>query len=398
MSDFEALALLESRGIGPTLETAAAALGSSLEQWSLLRVHHRPGAGVTGIYAVRYVHGGGRLDAFLCVTTGQVPGHPHRSVRLRGPKDEALLAWSHPHDPMLPGMSWACSAESVGAALFEGRTPNIEAVSYRPLRRAVLHAEGGGTSRFLKVLRRGHAGPLGRRHELLLGSGVPAPQPVESPGEDVLVTEAAEGTPLAAQLMADGARELEPLALVDLLGRFPRAAMDLPARQPWASRVADYARGAEAVLPEEAGRIADLAVRVHRLVAAAPAGPTVPTHGDFYEGNLLVTDGEVTGLLDVDALGPGHLVDDLACFLAHLAVLPSLDERYVHVPLTLERFQEAYENVVDGAALYARAAGVALTLVAGAKLSAPVRAGWSWQEDAYRRLAVAENFLRTAES
>ncbi len=81
-----------------------------------------------------------------------------------------------------------------------------------------------------------------------------------------------------------------------------------------------------------------MASGIDDAVRASDGGPLVPPHGDFYEGNLLNTDGAVTGLLDVDAVGPGHLVDDLACFVGHVAVLPALHPGYARVPQALLRF------------------------------------------------------------
>jgi aminoglycoside phosphotransferase (APT) family kinase protein len=124
----------------------------------------------------------------------------------------------------------------------------------------------------------------------------------------------------------------------------------------------------------------------------------VPSHGDFYEANLLVSGGGVSGLLDVDAVGPGHLVDDLGCFLGHLLVLPSLDPGYIHVPAAAERFTAAFEEHVDPAALRARAAGVALTLVAGAKRrAAGAASAVPWRTDALQRLAAAEMLAASAQ-
>src|SRR5690606_15141007 len=76
----------------------------------------------------------------------------------------------------------------------------------------------------------------------------------------------------------------------------------------------------------------------------------------------------LTGLLDVDSAGPGHRVDDLACLLGHMSVLPLLDpEAYRLVPGTFARWLAAADALVDPAALRARAAGVVLSLVAGAR-------------------------------
>ena len=392
MSEADELALLEGSGMGAVLDAAATALAGPLEHWDLRGLHHRPGAGITGIYAIQYGTSTGSAEGFLCVTTRRVPGVHPRSVRLAGPCGTALLVWSHPNDPLLPGLRWACDPQSVGPALFGVRAAGLATLGYRPMRRAVLRAEGAGETRYLKVLPAGRAAALRRRHDQLIGAGLPVPQPVGSPGADVLVTMPAAGTPLAQRLMVNGAAEIQPQALIDLLDRFPRAVLELPEKQPWSARARDYARAAVAALPEESARITRLALQVEEMVRSAPAGPIVATHGDFHEGNLLVADGAVTGVLDLDAVGPGHLVDDLGCFLAHLAVLPSVDERYRHVPDAVRRFQEAFEERVDPAALRARAAGVALTLIAGARNTRGQRAG-GWRAGALGRLQAAEAFL-----
>lgn len=392
MSEADELALLEGSGMGAVLEEAATALAGPLEHWELRGLHHRPGAGVTGIYALRYGMPGGSVEGFLCVTTRRVAGDFPRSVRLAGPGGTVLLVWSHPHDPLLPGLGWACDPRSVGPALFGVRAAGLTTLGYRPMRRAVLRAEGAGETRYLKVLPAGGAAALRRRHDQLISAGLPAPQPVASPGADVLVTMPAAGTPLAQRFMVNGAAEVHPQVLIDLLDSFPRTVLEFPEKQPWSARVRDYSRAAVAALPEESARITRLALRVEELVRSAPAGPIVATHGDFHEGNLLVADGGITGVLDLDAVGPGHLVDDLGCFLAHLAVLPSVDERYRHVPDAVRRFQEAFEEHVDPAALRARAAGVALTLIAGARNTRGQQAGGR-RAEALGRLQAAEAFL-----
>ncbi|WP_258935219.1 phosphotransferase [Nesterenkonia pannonica] len=111
--------------------------------------------------------------------------------------------------------------------------------------------------------------------------------------------------------------------------------MDLPAREAWTDRLPSYASAAQAALPEAAPRIAALRDLILTELTVTDRGPVVPAHGDFYEANMLMQGGTVSCLLDVDALGPGHRVDDLACFLGHLAVLPAVDPRYVHVPWPL---------------------------------------------------------------
>ncbi|MGO2741690.1 MAG: serine kinase, partial [Cellulosimicrobium funkei] len=97
----------------------------------------------------------------------------------------------------------------------------------------------------------------------------------------------------------------------------------------------------------------------------------------------------VAALLDVDTLGPGHRVDDLACLVGHLAVLPALAPTvYGGVGGLVERCLAVFGTAVDLVGLRARAAGVVLSLVPGAG-SRELAEAW---------LAVADGLLPVPES
>ncbi|WP_051477115.1 phosphotransferase, partial [Arthrobacter sp. Br18] len=369
--------MLESGAAGTLLAAALRCMGYPLRSWRLLQIHSRPGAGVTGVYSV--AAGAGREAAapapsFLCVTTAVLPSEAEGIVSLRGARQQTFSVWAHPRDPLLPGLVWATDPGAVsalfapadGAGMLRGPA-SLRTAGYRPLRRAVIIAELGGERRYLKVLRRGQGEELLGRHRLLRDAGIPVPEATAVPGEDVVSMHQAAGRPLAGLLLKDGAAGVDPHALVGLVQGLPAAVLGLPRHPPWSERVRTYGRSAAAVLPASAQRIHALSATIDDLVRSTDAGPVVPSHGDFYEANLLITGGRVSGLLDIDALGPGHLVDDLGCFLGHLAVLPAVHREYVHIPAALERFAGIFGRYVEPAALYARAAGVALTLVAGAK-------------------------------
>jgi aminoglycoside phosphotransferase len=404
----ETMALLESDAPADLLKKALAGVGWDLGSWQLASLHHRPGAGVTGIFSVqvrRARRSPGRsrtapapAPAYACITSCAVP-HPADGVVVfhrRG--TDALAVWAHPADPLLPGLPLALDQERATALAFgPGHDPRATVLglrSYRPLRRAVVLADNGEERRYLKVLRRKGAGPLADRHRMLRAAGVPAPVVAGDPVQDVVAMHPAPGTPFAELLMRDGAAEVDPQALVEVLRALPRAVLSLPVRPPWAARVRDYGEGAVAALPAQAARIRHLAAGIDEVVRSSDGGPLVPTHGDFYEGNLLITGGAVSGLLDVDALGPGRLVDDLGCFLGHIAVLPGLHAGYTHVPEALLRFLRAFDRSVDPVALRGRAAAVSLTLIAGARRSG-ADGGTS---EAVSRLEVAEQFLEEARS
>jgi hypothetical protein len=384
--------LLESPAMGEPLELAVNTLGGSIRSWHLAKLQHRPGAGATGIYSVDVAFAD-RPDRteYVCITSSNVPDCGLSMVRLQNGGIN-LTAWLYPADPVLAGLPAACDPSAVAAAAFGGGTADLQMINYRPLRRAVLTAVQGQSRVFIKVVRPDRAQALLRRHRMLIDAGIPAPEALPGPGEGVAILREAAGTPLAQALMDDGALELDPQTLISLLRRLPEDVLGLSRRPAWAERAADYAKAAAAVLPGEQDRIFRLAERVRGLLSMTDAGPVVPTHGDFYEANILVDRGRITGLLDVDSLGPGHLVDDLACFIGHLAVLPAVHSAYVHVPEAMERFLRAFDTEVDPAGLRARAAGVALSLVAGAKT-----AGSSWEPDALQRLQAAEELAAQAD-
>lgn len=391
------IALLESAGMATVLQLALETSGVQLTDWKLLSIHHRPNAGITGVFETSYVDGQGRTGTgHISATTASVPETTTPVVRLAGSGDDvpALTLWQHPHDPLLPGLAWACNSEAVAAELFQRPAADVQlaTVSYRPLRRAVITASCGEEEVFLKVVRAGHAGPMYRRHRMLAEAGIPVPEPYGPPVHDVVALRKVTGTPLANELMANGAAALDPAALIQTLRRLPAEAMTLSQRPAWATKACDYAQAAAAALPAERDRIMGAAAQIIGLLPDTEPGPVVASHGDFYEANLLVDGGEITGLLDVDAVGPGLLVDDLACFIGHLAVLPAVDARYVHVPAAMTRFLAAFDAEVDPAGLRIRAAGVALSLVAGAKRTGRT----DWLADALGRLAAVEDLAASA--
>ncbi|GAA1132302.1 phosphotransferase [Citricoccus alkalitolerans] len=326
--------------------------------------------------------------------------------------DATWSAWFHPHDPLLTGLALASDPASVAALWGRGGTlVDLQTISYRPLRRAVLRAvvtdipgtpgapDASGTSAasgasgrrtvFLKVMRAGLATRLHHRHMVLAAAGVPVPVVLGPPVADVLAFEQGDGQVLANAIMANGARQVEPADVVGILDRMPADLLELPRRDAWSDRTSDYGHAAATALPDQARRIRSLVDHLQRQLTVTDRGPVVPTHGDFYEANLLVKNNRISCVLDIDGAGPGHRVDDLACFLGHLAVLPAVDRRYVHVDDALRRFHGYFKTGVDPAALTCRSAAVALSLVAGARDSERS----DWQRSARQRLDIAESLL-----
>jgi hypothetical protein len=362
------VAYLSGPGAGELVAAVLAGEGVTLQSWALDRVHHRPGVGVTiGLVVNWSPKGGGgpAVQEYFCVTTApldaRAAGRP--GVVTLAAEERSWYLWRHPGDPELPGLEAACRATEA----------DLDLVAYRPLRRAVVRvrprvgAAGGPGVTYRKVVRPRRAEALHRRHELLGSAGLPVPASLGWTPDGVVTLAALEGPSLAQALAADGASALDPQAFLDLLEAFPDGVLNLPRRAPWAEHARLYASGAALALPEEAPALRELGSRVAELVARTDPGPVVPTHGDLYEANLLVSGGTITGLLDIDSVGPGHRVDDLACLIGHALVLPCLaPATYPLVPAAVGRWLAAFDAVVDPAALRARVAAVVLSLVAGA--------------------------------
>lgn len=376
---------------GP-LTAALRPLGLVPLSFTHLRSHHRPGAGISALYRVQAEprrrgsavlsgqHTGGPVHLQVGATTASLaPEQTRHTVRgAVGTTDMRL--WVHPRDPVLTGLPWATNAAAVARGLFGGETDGEGAVlklaAYRPLRRAVIRAAFKEATVYLKVPQPDLAAGLRLRVEAAAAAGLPVPPllaiaPGEAPAsKTVLALGALPGQSLHRRLSSAPDADFEPGVLTELLAGLPAAALDFPRRPSWSERVLDYAAGSAAVLPAYAGRIMNCAREADAAVRAADAGPVVPTHGDFHGGNLLAISGrsgpQLSGLLDLDGLGPGHRVDDLACFLGHLFVLAALNPRVESLRGAAERCASAFGAETDPAALYPRSGAVALTLVAGA--------------------------------
>lgn len=390
------VALLTGPDAGDML-AAALGEGTTIRSWAVHSVHHRPGAGVTVGYTVQvdrppaFETPGGVIDDYVCATTGAItnPDQPGL-VRIDGP-GIIVHVWRHPADPELPALKTACDSAALSARL--GTNVSLELLSYRPTRRGVVRVTyPDGARAYAKVVRPAHAHSLAKRHNMLAEAGVPGPQVILSDPDGLILISEAMGTPLA-NLLASGmgqAADEVLYSLVSTLDALPFHATNLTRRPAWAERSAHYAHAASTVLPHLEQRFTILAEGIAHLMEHSDPGPVVPTHGDFYEANVLMNGHQVSGLIDVDSLGPGHRVDDLACLLGHVSVLPYLAPQvYPHVPRELERWAQLCEEMVDPVALMARCAGVTLSLVAGARRED----GREWMSDAEGRVAAAEMWL-----
>lgn len=393
------VSLLTGPSAHELLAAAVGTAGGELVRWRVRQVDHRPGRSVTTSYAARVRWGTHEQDETLGASTGTFPGPGTATpagVLTLSDGDRDVQVWRVPVDPGLPGLAAACDPAAVAAVLTRfgaACAPDqvrLRMRAYRPRRRAVVQADVPGGRLYLKVLRPHRAQELHERHRLLHGAGLPVPRSLGFTADGVVVLEPLLGEPMRPRLVTGGPVP-SGRALVELVDRFPRSVLDLPERKSWSHGAGHYASVVAAALPEAGERVRAVADAVLAAVRDAPADE--PCHGDLYEAQLLLDGPRVSGLLDVDSVGPGRRADDLACLLAHAHVLGLMrPEREERLGAIRADWLAAADAVLDPAEVRVRTAGVLLSLTTG-----PHRVQEDgWQEATLARVAAAERWLGAA--
>lgn len=330
-------------------------------------VHYRPGRDVSVGYQV-WLADGSDDEEYLVATTAAVDGE----VVTLDSDDYSFRVWRHPHDPVLTSTADAYDADTVASWLETARLDTgevrLESLAYRPMRRAVLRADADAGTWFVKVQRPTRHLEYLERMAVLGGAGI-TPPVVTVPATGVSITAAAHGVSLAQALAAwsmEGAVEPDVESILDLQRRIPCGVLTFDRRTDWVGALRGHGEAASVELPERADEVAALVRRLEKMADTASLGPVVPVHGDFYEANIFTRDGQATAVIDIESVGPGHLVDDLACLLGHLVVLPDLSQaHYAQLPALTERCWDAAAAFVHPPTLGARVAGLVLGLVSG---------------------------------
>ncbi|MGH2714507.1 MAG: aminoglycoside phosphotransferase family protein, partial [Thermoleophilaceae bacterium] len=257
-------------------------------------------------------------------------GHlPPPHVRAALLEDVGGLLQIYPVDRDLPALVRAAAPRKMGRLLGEllrhdGRLRlRVEIVRYRPGRKALLRYQlRCGERRY--VYAKAYAGPrAAHQHRLsnaLAAAGVPVPPVLGTvPQLEMVVHAAADGRPLLA--LRDVTEYASPLrAAAETLARLHGASIEglrsVPADHD-ASLVRRSAETLAVLLPEHDLWIHELAAAIAAALAAIPER-RAPIHGDFYDDQVLVSDGRVT-LLDFDEARLGNPLVDVGNFLAHVS-------------------------------------------------------------------------------
>ncbi|MEL4358073.1 MULTISPECIES: aminoglycoside phosphotransferase family protein [unclassified Luteococcus] len=391
--------LLTTQEAEPLLRAAVEHAGGSLLDWRLDHVDHDPQRSTTATYAARVRWGYGERDELLgCSVRAQGPLASDDAAEIFADGKHQAAVWIYPADPDLPGLPRAVFAERMAEVLAEeglvGRPVHpseleLTMIGYRPRRRAVLRVGVRGETFYVKVLRPDQFELVNSRHQLLREAHIPAPEVLAATDDRLLVLRELPGRPLA-KAMFDDRPPCSAEKVVELLDRLPPGIARLERRPPWSDAVDHYARVVSRALPEQEGRLAWLADVIGSGLSGIELGDEA-THGDFHEGQLHVADGAITGLLDVDTIGPGRRADDLACLVAHLSTVQRMnDVQTQNLHRLIREWVPVFDERVDPTELRLRAAAVIISLATGPHRGQEP----DWEQETVNILDAAEALVR----
>ena len=386
------------------LAPVVAASGGDLLSCVPSHVQYRPRSDLV----VRYrcdirVDGTVSTDTVLAATAVADPPDGTVPVQAVTPEGTTLEVgvWRWPFDPVLTDLTAMVTPRLAARELaaLVGGDPTLEVVAYRPTERAVVRVRGPEREVYVKVVPAAATAALVERHTALASVGLPVPR-VLARGDGWIAMEALHGTTLRDRLKSGSSALPSPDRYGELLDSL--AAVDVPDARPVRSRLDDaphHARMLATVLPAERERIDELITRLAEMPMERRLVGTV--HGDLHEAPLVVDDHLVTGLIDIDDVGPGDPLDDIGTLVAHLRFramsartqVGSLGSRPAAIDAYADAVRAAVARRHDPSDVDRHVAAVLVGLATG-----PFRIQHSgWREMTHRTIELAEAHLVAAD-
>ncbi|MBY5163059.1 phosphotransferase [Salsipaludibacter albus] len=376
-------------GVPGPVAAAVASVGARAEHAALRQVTWWPGSSCTARWDVEMADGGpltGGLD--IVATTKRAPAGALEVVA----DDDRVAVWAVPHDPFLPGLPAVLDSD-VAADLVRrlgggATTMRTRLRAHRPTRRAVVEMSGLGPDRlYAKVVRPGRARDLHDRH-VELSEVLPVPPSLGVDDERGVVVMSHLEPPTLRRVLEDPTAVLpDPGELLALATGFPEVSDARTTSSP-IERLPGLVELLQAIVPHERARLDWL------LEAVGTDGVTdrQPVHGDFHEAQVLVDDGRVAGVLDVDGVGTGRPADDTATLLGHLAIWGTISNQPHRVRTWADEVLRRADSVLDPVDLRLRVAAVVAGLATG---SFRVQRA-DWPADTSRRIDLALRWVASA--
>ena len=373
--------LLDGRA-DTVLRRAVADLGGRLGKgWRRRQVRYVPGRSVVAEFELGPTRGHNGTPQIVVVASGaNVDGTAGATIG-----GVSYRWWRFEEDPLLPGLRLVLDADArqqfLGSAGWADSATRVHIRSYRATRRAVIELERGADHLFVKVVRPDRLTDLLRRYTAASAHPLIEP-PLASATEGIVVFGAVAGRLLRGELRT-GWDRLEVLdAFVDTLGQLSPQALH-PVEAP-ARRLQRIGRLLHHIDPS-ADKLTEELVTAEGLASSSPRA----VHGDLHTGQVMVdpSNGELTGVVDLDTLGIGDELTDRASLLAQLVVLADLNEQFV---APRDALTAMWGRRFGSERLAMRTAAGVIALSPG-----PFRTQQpDWREAVRRRLALAAELAR----
>ena len=379
--------------VGAVVERA----GGTILDITPRQVNHQPGRSTTVQYRAQVRWDDGSVTAATYVAT---KGHrlPEGTtiVEPTSRPGDRVAVWDWRDDPALPGLGPALDVGSVATLLTDLGYPtaaqdqiSLVTRAYRPGRRAVIQVVAADRSVYLKVVRPATVQALHDTHRLIAPL-MPSPGSLGWSSDGILVMPSLPGVTLRSMLRSGSQHAPAPRAVFELLDRLPEGLLARPRRSEPIANVAHHAATIASIAPWLGDTLDGLTKRLGAIDDVDHE--VVPVHGDLYEAQLLCDAGRFSGLLDLDTAGPGHRINDLANFCAHLSVLATTAAN----PAPINRYGAAIlasaETVYDRRDVRSRIAAYVIGLATGPfRVLEP-----DWMRSTQARLELAAHWLKSA--
>jgi hypothetical protein len=407
--EMPAVSLLLSHSAIEVLEAALEPEEAVISGFRPTRASYLPGRRIAVSYDVALRWGSGAANETV-VAMAHRDGPPEGAVTVDaagGP----VAVWRLPKDPYLPGFQLATDPAFVRELLDQIGAPpgdiELQTRSYWPRWRAVIEVTttpsaagerlvfrpGRGFERpkptsvvYLKVVRPDRVAKLRRTHELLSGIAPIADCQYCSEQDGLMVLESLPGETLWQCVRRPNFPPPDGRDLMALLTSVEQADVQRSRRMTSRESARLAAALLSAILPTEAGRLD----RFIDALGEDPDEPLITIHGDFHEVQVLVDRDGICGLLDLDDVGPGQRIDDLAMMAGRFWSFAPFEkrgrERIAQYALDLLESFAAYADPED---LHQRVACVLL-----ARATSPFRSqAPNWPRNTRRAIELAERWL-----
>lgn len=386
--DIPAVSILLAEPIPGPIEAVVETAAGTVSDCYPVQVTWWPGSSISVRYRARIDSGEmSGIHDFVAVA-GRIP-EGAVTVASHG---EEVGVWRVPHDPALPGLPVAMDNDRARQLLTdlgaEDGPVRTRLRAYRPGRRAVVSVQGPLQGIYLKLVRQKSVEQLHQDHKRL-PEGLPVPRSLGYSRElGLMALQAMPGRTLRDVLEDPAAALPSPEAITHLIFSLPAP----PAGQKRRSiieRVPALADMILRIVPHEARAIE----RFTQELGEEDDDELVPAHGDFYEAQLLVEDGAVVGLLDVDTYGLGRRGDDPGVMLGHLAVWQTMSSQPQRVGRYARSLLDVWDRLYDPPDIRRRAAAALFTLASG-----PFRVQTAdWPAETAARITLAQRWLESAQ-